>query len=84
MGLLEPSMSIEMSIKAGKPDLMPDIADQIRLAAKAGEKRMCPTSSSQDELHHLAWAGAGASILEAIRILTIIAICSFTKTGRSR
>ena len=26
--------------KAGKPDLMPDIADQIRLAAKAGEKRI--------------------------------------------
>ena len=25
--------------KSGKPDLMPDIADQIRLAAKAGEKR---------------------------------------------
>jgi hypothetical protein len=26
--------------KSGKPDLMPDIADQIRLAAKAGEKRI--------------------------------------------
>jgi hypothetical protein len=26
--------------KSGKPDLMPDIADQIRLAAKAGEKRV--------------------------------------------
>ncbi len=26
--------------KGGKPDLMPDIADQIRLAAKAGDKRI--------------------------------------------
>jgi hypothetical protein len=26
--------------KSGKPDLMPDIADQIRLAAKRGEKRI--------------------------------------------
>ena len=26
--------------KSGKPDFMPDIADQIRLAAKAGEKRV--------------------------------------------
>jgi hypothetical protein len=26
--------------KTGKPDLMPDIADQLRLAAKAGEKRI--------------------------------------------
>jgi hypothetical protein len=26
--------------KTGKPDLMPDIADQIRLAAKSGEKRI--------------------------------------------
>ena len=26
--------------KSGKPDLMPDIADQIRLAAKAGDKRI--------------------------------------------
>jgi hypothetical protein len=26
--------------KSGKPDLMPDIADQIRLAAKAGDKRV--------------------------------------------
>ena len=26
--------------KSGKPDLMPDIADQIRLAAKYGEKRV--------------------------------------------
>jgi hypothetical protein len=26
--------------KSGKPDFMPDIADQIRLAAKAGEKRI--------------------------------------------
>lgn len=26
--------------KGGKPDLMPDIADQVRLAAKAGDKRI--------------------------------------------
>jgi hypothetical protein len=26
--------------KSGKPDLMPDIADQLRLAAKRGEKRV--------------------------------------------
>ena len=26
--------------KGGKPDLMPDIADQIRLAAKAGDRRV--------------------------------------------
>ena len=26
--------------KSGKPDLMPDIADQLRLAAKAGENRI--------------------------------------------
>jgi hypothetical protein len=26
--------------KSGKPDLMPDIADQLRLAAKKGEKRI--------------------------------------------
>jgi hypothetical protein len=26
--------------KTGKPDLMPDIADQLRIAAKAGEKRI--------------------------------------------
>jgi hypothetical protein len=26
--------------KSGKPDLMPDIADQLRLAAKAGDKRI--------------------------------------------
>jgi hypothetical protein len=27
-------------VKGGKPDLMPDIANQIRLAAKAGDKRI--------------------------------------------
>jgi hypothetical protein len=27
-------------VKGGKPDLMPDIANQIRLCAKAGEKRI--------------------------------------------
>jgi hypothetical protein len=27
-------------VKGGKPDLMPDIADQIRLCAKAGDKRI--------------------------------------------
>ena len=59
--------------KSGKPDLMPDIADQLRLAAKAGEKRIAYIIFA-GELHHLAWAGAGELTKDLMR--TII-ICMF-------
>jgi hypothetical protein len=40
-GMVVRAIDIDRDVhKSGKPDLMPDIADQIRLAAKAGEKRI--------------------------------------------
>ena len=40
-GMVVRAIDIDADVyKSGKPDLMPDIADQIRLAAKAGEKRV--------------------------------------------
>jgi len=40
-GMVVRAIDIDADVyKSGKPDLMPDIADQIRLAAKAGEKRI--------------------------------------------
>jgi hypothetical protein len=65
--------------KSGKPDLMPDIADQIRLAAKAGEKRIA----------YIIFAGRIASSRMGWRWRTYKGSnphnahlhCSFTKTG---
>jgi hypothetical protein len=54
-----------------KPDLMPDIADQTSTEPQSVARSVSPTSYSTDELHRLAWAGAGASIAEAIRIVHI-------------
>jgi len=40
-GMVVRAIDIDADVyKSGKPDLMPDIADQIRLAAKRGEKRI--------------------------------------------
>jgi hypothetical protein len=40
-GMVVRAIDIDRDVyKSGKPDLMPDIADQIRLAAKRGEKRI--------------------------------------------
>jgi hypothetical protein len=40
-GMVVRAIDIDRDVhKSGKPDLMPDIADQLRLAAKAGEKRI--------------------------------------------
>ena len=40
-GMVVRAIDIDRDVhKTGKPDLMPDIADQLRLAAKAGEKRI--------------------------------------------
>jgi hypothetical protein len=40
-GMVVRAIDIDRDVhKSGKPDLMPDIADQIRRAAKAGEKRV--------------------------------------------
>jgi len=40
-GMVVRAIDVDADVhKSGKPDLMPDIADQIRLAAKAGEKRI--------------------------------------------
>ena len=40
-GMVVRAIDVDRDVhKSGKPDLMPDIADQLRLAAKAGEKRI--------------------------------------------
>ena len=40
-GMVVRAIDVDADVyKSGKPDLMPDIADQIRLAAKSGEKRI--------------------------------------------
>jgi len=40
-GMVVRAIDVDADVhKSGKPDLMPDIADQIRLAAKGGEKRI--------------------------------------------
>lgn len=40
-GMVVRAIDIDRDVhKTGEPDLMPDIADQLRLAAKAGEKRI--------------------------------------------
>jgi hypothetical protein len=40
-GMVVRAIDVDADVyKSGKPDLMPDIADQIRLAAKAGDKRI--------------------------------------------
>jgi hypothetical protein len=40
-GMVVRAIDIDRDVhKSGKPDLMPDIADQLRLAAKRGEKRI--------------------------------------------
>jgi hypothetical protein len=40
-GMVVRAIDVDADVyKSGKPDLMPDIADQIRLAAKHGEKRI--------------------------------------------
>jgi hypothetical protein len=40
-GMVVRAIDIDADVyKSGKPDLMPDIADQIRLAAKSGENRI--------------------------------------------
>ena len=40
-GMVVRAIDVDRDVhKSGKPDLMPDIADQIRLAAKAGDKRI--------------------------------------------
>ena len=40
-GMVVRAIDVDADVyKSGKPDLMPDIADQIRLAAKRGEKRI--------------------------------------------
>jgi len=65
--------------KSGKPDLMPDIADQLRLAAKRGEKR----------ISYIIFAGQIASPRMGWRWRKYSGInphnshlhCSFTKQG---
>ena len=65
--------------KSGKPDLMPDIADQLRLAAKNGEKRIA----------YIIFAGRIASSRMGWRWRTYKGSnphdhhlhCSFTKAG---
>jgi hypothetical protein len=72
LGWLERSMSIEMYISQASQTSCPIL--QIRFDSQQSPGRsVLPTLSSTGELHRLAWAGAGVSILEAIRI-TIIAI----------
>jgi len=40
-GMVVRAIDVDADVyKSGKPDLMPDIADQIRLAAKRGDKRI--------------------------------------------
>ncbi len=72
LGLLEQSMLIEMSIRAASPTSCPIL--QIKFdSLQSLERSASLMSYSMAESHHLAWAGAGENILEAIRT-TIIAI----------
>jgi hypothetical protein len=81
-GGYEPSMSIEMFISQASPTSCPIL--QIRFAEPQSVARsVSPTSSSTDELHRLAWAGAGASIAEAIRIAHIAISLSLSKAIRT-
>jgi len=78
LGWLERSMSIEMYISPASQTSCPIL--QIRFDSQLRqEKSVFPTLSSMDELHRLAWAGAGASILEAIRIIIIAISLSLNK-----
>jgi hypothetical protein len=68
----------DLSGKA-KPDLMPYLADQIRRLQQSVEIRESLISSSQARLLPLAWGGAGASILESIRIISIAIFLSLRR-----
>jgi hypothetical protein len=68
----------DLSGKA-KPDLMPYLADQIRVYAKRDKSKRISISSSQAELLPLAWGGAGASILESIRTISIAIFLSLRR-----
>jgi hypothetical protein len=82
LGWYAPSMSIEMSISQASPTSCPIL--QIRFAEPQSVARSeSPTSSSTDELHRLAWAGAGASIAEAIRIVHIAIVLSLRQAIRT-
>jgi hypothetical protein len=82
LGWYAPSMSIEMFISQASPTSCPIL--QIRFAEPQSVARsVSPTSSSTDELHRLAWAGAGASIAEAIRIAHIAISLSLSKAIRT-
>lgn len=72
LGLFAPSMSIEMSLVQQSPTSCPIL--RIRFDSQLRqESPELPMSSLRAESHRLAWAGAGASIREAI-LITIIAI----------
>jgi hypothetical protein len=73
-GLLtsEPLTLTEMYISQANPTSCPILRINF-VAQQSVVKSESPTSSLQGELHRLAWAGAGASILEATRI-TLIAM----------
>jgi hypothetical protein len=79
--LSERLTSTEMYISQASPTSCPIL--QISFDSQPSvEKRESPTLSSTDELHRLAWAGAGASILEAIRIAHIAMCLSLNKVTR--
>jgi hypothetical protein len=73
----------DLSGKA-KPDLMPYLADQIRVCAKRDKsKRISLHYLRRSALLPLAWGGAGASILESIRTISIAIFLSLQE-GRYR
>ena len=64
--LSEQSMLIEMSIRAASPTSCPIL--QIKFVSLQSLERSASLMSySMAESHHLAWAGAGENIREAIR-----------------
>jgi hypothetical protein len=72
----------EMFISQASPTSCPILQISFGLPQRQ-EKNALPTSYSRDELHRLAWAGVGASILEAIRIVLIAMSLSLSKVMRT-
>jgi hypothetical protein len=77
-GWLEPSMSIEMFISQASPTSCPILQISFDSRPKQAKSEL-PTSFSTDELHRLAWAGAGESTLGALRIVLIAISLSLSK-----
>jgi hypothetical protein len=81
LGLFEQSMYLEMSLVKKSPTSCPILRIKYDSAPRQ-EISELPMSSSTAGLLHLAWGGAGASILEALRTTIIATFLSLRQAMR--